>query len=99
MGKFCWNIKLFNGFLKMAEKKLKSETKKAMSIQLDIALLQQIDKRAKKNYLTLREQIEDILRRSMLSYGKVKSPSYKDPNVSKFMKIFSREKPGRKPKR
>jgi len=79
--------------------KLKTDMKKAISIQLDISLLQQLDKRAKKNYLSLREQIEDILRRSMISYLKNKKQGYSDVEVEKMIKIFSRKKSGRKTKK
>jgi len=83
----------------MSEAKLKSQTKKAVTIQLDISLLQKIDKRAKKNYLTLTEKIEDILRRSMLSYNKETEVTPSEPEVDKFVKIFSKKRSGRKAKK
>jgi hypothetical protein len=43
--------------------------------------------------------MEDILRRSMISYNKGKPKSYSEPDVEKLVKIFSRKKRGRKPKR
>ena len=74
-------------------------TKKSISIDLDETLLKQLEKRAKSNHLSVREQIKDIVVRSMSSYGKTSSPSSSDPNLSKFVKIFSRKRPGRKPKK
>ena len=72
--------------------------KKQISIELDEDLLKQIEKRAKKNYLSVREQLKDIIVRSMASYGKP-SRSYSDPKVSKMVKIFSRKRPGPKKKK
>ena len=84
---------------KETKKTVKSEMKKDISIQLDLALVQQLDKRARKNFMTLRELMEDILRRSMISYNKGKRPSYAEPDVGKLVRIFSRKKRGRKPKK
>jgi hypothetical protein len=78
-------------------KKLPSERKRTIPVELDINLLSDIDKRARKNYLTLKEQIEDIIRRSMISYGKGK-PKPHEPEVEKIVKMFSRKKRGRKAK-
>ena len=75
---------------------MKSLQKKTVSINLDIDLITQLDKRARKNFMSLRELIIDILRRSMLTYGKGKQVSYNEPNVEKFVKVFSRKKRGKK---
>lgn len=72
--------------------------KKQISIYLDEDLIKALDKRAKKNFMTLREQINDILIRSMANYGKT-GRKYAEPEVEKMVKIFSRKKPGRKPKK
>lgn len=56
-----------------------------------------LKKRAKKNLLTLKEQAEDIIRRSCISYSKNKN--YKSIKIDdKLVGIFSREKKGRKKK-
>lgn len=81
------------------KKVIKSEMKKSISIQLDINLVQQLDKRARKNFMTLRELIDDILRRSMTTYNKGKRPRYAEPDVGKLVRIFSRKKRGRKAKK
>ena len=54
-----------------------------------------LEKRAKKNLMTLREQIEDILRRSAVNYRQGKSYSEVDPD-DRLVGIFSRQKKGRK---
>jgi len=55
-----------------------------------------LKKRAKKNLLTVKEQAEDIIRRSCLSYKKAQySPPASDDAL---VGIFSREKKGRKKK-
>lgn len=75
---------------------VKSELKKTISITLDIDLVKELDKRARKNYMSLREMMEDILRRSMVSYNKGSRSSAAEPKVEKFVQIFSRKRRGRK---
>jgi hypothetical protein len=67
-----------------------------ITIDLDENVRKVLMKRAKKNLLTLREQIEDILRRSCVrSAGK----SYYNEKVDdKLVGIFSRSRKGRKKK-
>ena len=72
--------------------------KKSISIDLDEKLIKALEKRAKSNHLSVREQIKDIVVRSMANYGKP-GRSYGDPKVSKMVKIFSRKRSGPKPKR
>lgn len=72
--------------------------KKTISIDIDEALLKQLEKRAKSNHLSVREQIKDIIVRSMSGWGKTSS-SYGDPKVEKMVKIFSRKRPGPKKKK
>ena len=64
--------------------------KNKVTIYLNNDLLKLIEKRAKKNMLTLPEQIEDILRRSTLSLkkGKITGEKLDDLLVS----LFSRQK-------
>lgn len=78
---------------------LKSEVKKNITIYLDKDLMEDLDKRAEKNFLSLREQIEDIVRRSMLTYNKGSSKEETQPEVEGMVKIFSRKKSGIKPKK
>jgi len=63
--------------------------KNKVTIYLDNDLLKMIDKRAKKNMLTLPEQIEDILRRSCLSLKKKPLISGKIDDL--LVSIFSRQ--------
>jgi len=53
-----------------------------------------LKKRAKKNLLTVKEQAEDIIRRSCLSYKKTTYSSEKSDDA--LVNIFSRQKKGRK---
>ncbi len=69
----------------------KPKFKNKISIYLDSDLLELIEKRAKKNLLTLPEQIEDILRRSTLSFKKRKMLDG-DKLDDLLVTIFSRRK-------
>lgn len=71
--------------------------KKTILIDVDEKLLKALEKRAKENHLSVREQIKDIVVRSMSGWGK-KSAPYSDHQVSKMVKVFSRKKPGPKAK-
>jgi len=54
-----------------------------------------LEKRAKKNYLNLKEQVEDIVRRSCIST--IKKANLQLIKIDdKLVSIFSREKRGRK---
>ena len=66
-----------------------------LTINLDDEEVKILKKRAKKNILTVKEQVEDIVRRSCLSYKK--TSGYKSIKVDdKLVGIFSRERRGRK---
>ena len=69
--------------------------KKSVTIKLDSEVLKVLEKRAKKNYFTINEQIEDILRRSA---ARGISKKYRDKVDDKFLTYFSRYKTGRKKK-
>lgn len=65
-----------------------------ITISLDENEIKILDKRAKKNLLTIREQVEDIIRRSCIS---AKQGSYPKTKVDDaLVEIFSREKRGRR---
>jgi len=57
-----------------------------------------LDKRAKKNLLSLREQVEDIIRRSCVR-GTSSSSSQRVDADDRLVHIFSREMRGKKRKR
>ncbi len=65
--------------------------KKSITLRFDSELIKVIEKRAKENFLSSEELVEDIVRRSMISYKE-------GENVSKIkcddalIDIFSREK-------
>jgi hypothetical protein len=70
----------------------------SITINIDEDVKKIISKRAKKNLLSLREQIEDILRRSAVMTKK--SSGYKAIKVDdRLVHAFSREKRGRKKKK
>ena len=69
-----------------------------ITINLDEDVKKIISKRAKDNLLTLREQIEDILRKSAVRTKKFSKYSYIKVD-DKLVSVFSREKRGRKKKK
>jgi len=70
----------------------------SVTINIDEDVKKIISKRAKKNLMSLREQIEDILRRSAVMTAK--SKGYKSIKIDdKLVYAFSREKRGRKKKK
>ena len=69
-----------------------------LTIHIDEDVKKIISKRAKENLLTLREQIEDILRKSAVRTKK--SGKYKQIKIDdKLVAVFSRERRGRKKKK
>jgi len=82
----------FNALKKKAREHISFKNK--VVIYLNNDLLKMIDKRAKKNMLTLPEQVEDILRRSCLSMKKKPLISGKIDDL--LVSIFSRQKRGKK---
>ena len=69
-----------------------------ISIKIDSELFSQLEKRAEKNHLSVREMAEDIVRRSMVSYKG--GPSRSRQKIDdKLVGIFSRERRGRKRKK
>ena len=68
----------------------------SIPVKFEKELTKEIEKRAKKNYLSMPELIEDIVRRSMISYaGGIRRTLKID---DKLVAMFSREKRGRKKK-
>jgi len=69
-----------------------------LTIDLDPKVRKDLAKRAKSNYLSLTEQAEDIIRRSMLSYtrNRRRRPLKVDDAL---VGIFSRQRSGRKRKK
>jgi len=82
----------FNALKRKAREHISFKNK--VVIYLDNELLKMIEKRAKKNMLTLPEQIEDTLRRSCLSLKNKPSISGKIDDL--LVSIFSRQKRGKK---
>lgn len=69
----------------------------SITINIDEAVRKIISRRAKRNLLNLREQIEDILRKSAVRTKTGISRAIKVDD--RLVAIFSREKRGRKKKR
>lgn len=91
-----WPVKLIDEAFHELRPKFKS--KNQVSIYLSDDLLKVLSKRAKKNMYTISEQIEDILRRSCVTYkgsSSTKPIKIDDPLVG----AFSRTRRGRKPKK
>ena len=72
--------------------------KKQVNLRIDTKVYTLIEKRAKKNLFTVDEMIEDIIRRSMISYISGPTKSRFKPD-DKLVAVFSREKRGRKGKK
>ena len=68
-----------------------------LTISLNEEVYKSLKKRAEKNMLNAKEQVEEIIRRSMLSYKKLSSLGLAKID-DKLVSIFSREKRGRKRK-
>jgi hypothetical protein len=71
------------------------KSKNKVEIYLDNELLKLLEKRAKKNLLTLPEMIEDILRRSTISMKRRAALPPAEKLDDALIKIFSRRKSGR----
>jgi len=65
-----------------------------VTIQLDEKEVKILTKRAKKNLLTLREMVEDIIRRSCISC--LNEPVSEEKIDDRLVGIFSRQKRGGK---
>ena len=69
----------------------------SITINIDEEVKKIISRRAKKNMFTLREQIEDILRKSAV---RTKTGTYRAIKVDdRLVAAFSRDKRGRKKKK
>ena len=68
---------------------------KKITVSLSDDEVKILEKRAKKNILSLAEQIEDIVRRSCISYKEGSTSSKVSPD-DRLISIFSREMRGRK---
>ena len=65
-----------------------------ISIDLDDELFDDLKKRAQDNFLSIREMVEDIIRRSMITYKKNSRKTIIDIE-DRLISIFSRERRGR----
>ncbi len=73
-------------------------SKKTIALRFDSELYNLLKKRAEKNFLSVEELTEDIVRRSMISYrGNTSKQTAKIDD--KLISLFSREKKGTRKKR
>lgn len=75
----------------------KIKFKNQVTLFLDSELLRSLEKRARGNMFTVSEQIEDILRRSVISQKNQKSV-YDEKLDDTLVSIFSRKNTGKKKK-
>lgn len=68
--------------------------KEKVTIYLDSSIMKIVKQRAKKNFLTIEEQIEDIIRRSSINLRKMSKPPEKIDDL--LVSIFSRRKYSKK---
>ena len=71
--------------------------KRSVSILIDSEIFSALEKRAKRELMSIRELISDILRRSVISSKKGGGREIKAED--KFIEYFSRQKGGRKRKK
>ncbi len=79
-----FNVNLFASLVS------KDRIKNQVTLFLDDGLLKGLEKRAKKNLFTVPEQIEDILRRSVINQSN-KKPPYDAKLDDTWVSIFSRK--------
>ena len=71
--------------------------KRSISILIDSEVFSTLEKRAKRELMTIRELVTDILRRSVIAS---KRKGYEEPKIEdKFIEYFSRHSAGRKRKK
>ncbi len=68
-----------------------------LTVFIDEEEIKILKKRAKKNLLTLKEQVEDIIRRSCINSKKTSYAPMKTDDA--LIEVFSRRKVGRKRKK
>ena len=68
--------------------------KEKVTVYLDANVMKIVEQRAKKNFLTVEEQIEDIVRRSSINLRKMSKPPENIDDL--FVSIFSRRKYSKK---
>ncbi|MBU2496452.1 MAG: hypothetical protein KJ767_00130 [Nanoarchaeota archaeon] len=70
-----------------------------ISIKVDNDILKELERRAKKEYLTIKELIEDIIRRSAITSKARKTGSIPKVQAGKFIEYFSRYQPYKRRKK
>jgi len=89
-----WPQSLIEKAFSKVSENLKFKYKNRVNIYLDNQLLKLIEKRAKKNFFTVPEQIQDILRRSCIMQ---KTQTTQEEKIDDLLvSIFSRKKTKKK---
>ncbi len=71
-----------------------------ISINIDSDILKELERRAKKEYLTIKELIEDIIRRSAITSKSRRQGKYiPETKGEKFIEYFSRYQPYKRRKK
>ena len=83
-----WQIKDINSAFDSLKSEIKS--KNSLTIWLDSDVLKKLEKRAKKNMFTLPEQVEDILRRSVINASGISKQKEKLDDM--LVGLFSRRR-------
>ncbi|MEM3067672.1 MAG: hypothetical protein QXX91_03370 [Thermoplasmata archaeon] len=86
-----WSINEIESAFSSLNPKIRIKSKNKITIYLDNDILNVLEKRARKNLMTLSEQIEDILRRSAINSGR-RIKLIKDKLDDRLINIFSRQK-------
>jgi len=89
-----WSLEHVESAFSYINPKIRIKSKNKVTLYLDSDVLKILEKRANKNLLTLSEMVEDILRRSAISSGKIKHQEEKLDDT--LMAIFSRRNTGKK---
>ena len=90
-----WSFEKVNSGFESLTPKFKS--KNQVCLFLSDELLENIERRSKKNMLTMSEQIEDILRRSTLNQKKRSSTALPNEKLDdKLIGLFSRRNTGKR---
>jgi hypothetical protein len=92
----CWPVEKIDNAFESLMPKFKS--KNQVSLFLSDDLLNIIEKRAKKNMQTISEQIEEILRRSCVTYKGGKKSLDSEKIDDTLVRLFSRRRGGRERK-
>jgi hypothetical protein len=91
-----WSVEKVDASFESLNPKFKSKNQVCLFLSDD--LLNLLERRAKKNMQTISEQIEDIIRKSCVTYKGSKASSLSEKLDDNLIGLFSRKRTGRKRK-